>query len=86
MKNKILIISVATVTAVVLTAFFGVLTSLVDIGLFSGSYNRFFYRFTIYYMRGVSFYLAQIITNAILFPIVFLPLSISLGRLKKRMK
>lgn len=84
-KNKILLVSIATVSAILLTAFFGVLTSLVDIGLFSGSYDRFFYRFSIYYMRGVSFYLTQIITNALVFPIIFLPLTSALGRLKSRM-
>ena len=57
--------------AVLLTFFFGVLTSLVDIGLFSGTYDEFFKRFFIYYSRGVYFYLIQIASNAILFPYVF---------------
>ena len=44
-----------TLTAGLLTLFFGVLSSLVDIGLFSGNFDRFFYRFAIYYARGVWF-------------------------------
>ena len=66
-KNIILITSVA----VILTAFFGVLTSFVDVGLFSGNFDNFFYRFSIYYARGIGFYVAQIITNAVLFPLLF---------------
>ena len=36
---------VLTATAVLLTVWFGVLTSLVDIGLFTGFWNKFWYRF-----------------------------------------
>ena len=70
-KNRILI----TLTAILLTVFFGVLTSFVDVGLFSGSFDNLFYRFSIYYARGISFYLAQIITNALVFPLLFPTLS-----------
>lgn len=63
---------VLTGTAVLLTVWFGVLTSLVDIGLFSGRFDRFFSRFAIYYMRGIPFYAAQIISNAVVFPLAFL--------------
>lgn len=84
-QKKLILIPILTVAAVILTSFFGALTSLVDVGLFSGSYDRFFFRFSIYYMRGISFYLTQIITNAVLFPILFLPLSTALASLKKRM-
>lgn len=66
--------------AVVMTVFFGVLTSLVDVGLFSGSFDRFFIRFSIYYMRGIPFYVTQIICNAILFVTVFPFLSVKLAR------
>lgn len=57
--------------AVVLTLFFGVLTSLVDVGLFSGSFDRFFYRFGIYYARGVLFYVLHVASNAVIFLFVF---------------
>lgn len=57
--------------AVIMTVFFGVLTSLVDVGLFSGSYDRFFVRFSIYYVRGLPFYVTQTVCNAVLFLTVF---------------
>ena len=66
-KNRFVFTSVA----IVLTVFFGVLTSLVDVGLFMGRFDNFFYRFSIMYTRGVSFYLTQIICNAVLFVSVF---------------
>ena len=57
--------------AVIMTVFFGVLTSFVDVGLFSGSYDRFFVRFSIYYVRGIPFYVTQTVCNAVLFLTVF---------------
>ena len=79
-KNRIVI----TAVAVILTAFFGILTSFVDVGLFSGSFDNLFYRFSIYYARGISFYLAQIITNLIVFPTLFRPLTAALNKTVKR--
>lgn len=73
-RKKFRNIIVLTIVAVVLTAFFGVLTSLVDVGLFTGSYANFFPRFAIYYSRGAVFYIIQIICNLVLFPTAFLPL------------
>ena len=78
LKNR-LILSVA---AILLTAWFGVLSSLVDVGLFTGNFDNFFTRFIIYYVRGIWFYITQIVTNAILFPILFPVLSDTLGKLK----
>lgn len=69
-----------TLAAILLTLWFGVFSSLVDVGLFSGSYDRFFYRFGIYYLRGIPFYLTQIACNMILFPILFRPMSNVLKR------
>ena len=66
-KNTIAI----TGAAILLTVFFGVLTSFVDVGLFSGRFDRLFVRFAAYYLRGVLFYLVQIATNAVLFPTLF---------------
>ena len=60
-----------TAAAVVLTVFFGILTSLIDVGLLSGNFDRFFYRFGVYYARGIVFYAIQIACNAVLFPLVF---------------
>ena len=64
-------IIIPTLTAVILTLLFGVLSSLVDIGLFTGYFDSFFERFFIYYLRGIPFYLTQIITNAVVFPLTF---------------
>ena len=77
-KNRWLI----TVVAVLLTLWFGVLTSLVEIGLFSGFFDDFFSRFSVYYLRGIPFYIAQIATNAVLFPLLFRFVSERLARIK----
>lgn len=66
-KNRFIL----TGAAVLLTAWFGALTSLIDIGLLSGFFDNFWQRFAIYYMRGVPFYAAQVITNLVLFLLVF---------------
>ena len=62
---------ILTAAAVGLTVFFGVLTSLIEVGLFSGSFDNFLYRFAIYYARGIVFYAVQIGCNALLFPLLF---------------
>jgi energy-coupling factor transport system substrate-specific component/cob(I)alamin adenosyltransferase len=80
-KNRWLI----TLVAVGLTVFFGVLSALIEIGLFSGSFDRFFYRFSIYYMRGIPFYVIQIVGNAVLFPLLFPYLSVRLERLGNKL-
>ena len=61
----------ATITIVVMTFLFGVITSLVEVGLFSGSYDEFFTRFFIYYGRGIVFYIVHIVSNAIVFALLF---------------
>lgn len=75
---------VPTICAVLLTVFFSVLSSLIDVGLFSGYFDNFLTRFSIYYLRGITFYLLQIGTNAIVFPILFLPLCSLLFKVKKK--
>lgn len=82
-KRKVRNIIVITLTAVLLTAFFGVLTSLIDIGLLTGSYDNFFKRFAIYYANGAIFYINQIVCNLILFPVAFKPLSRILEKVVK---
>jgi pheromone shutdown protein TraB len=77
-KNRWLI----TAVAVLLTIWFGVLSSLVEIGLFSGFFDDFFKRFSVYYLRGIPFYLAQTVTNAVLFPLLFRFVSARLSRLR----
>lgn len=80
LKNRWLLAS----AAVFLTAFFGLLSALIDVGLFSGYFDNFLYRFSIYYLRGIPFYIAQIVTNAVLFPLLFEPLAEKLGIIRKR--
>ena len=78
-KNRFIITGVA----VFLTALFGVLTSLVDIGLFSGFFENFWYRFGIYYLRGAPFYAAQLTCNLILFLTLFKFFAAKLEEVKK---
>ena len=69
-KNRLIL----TAAAVIMTAAFGVLTSLVDTGLLTGFFNDFWRRFAIIYTRGAVFYIVQIVCNLVLFLIVFKPL------------
>lgn len=62
------------ITAVIMTVFFGVLTSLVDTGLFTGFYDNFFARFAIIYVRGIVFYSVHIVCNIFVFVFLFSPL------------
>ena len=65
---------IPTGAAVLLTAVFGVLTSLVEIGLFSGFFDNFAYRFSVYYLRGIAFYAVHTVSNAVIFLFLFKPL------------
>ena len=73
-----------TATAVLLTIWFGVLTSLVDVGLFGGIKNNFFKRFSIYYMRGIVFYVIQTVCNLVVFLLAFKPLAKVMFKAKKK--
>ena len=77
-KNRFIITSVA----VSMTFFFGILTSLVDIGLFSGSFDNFFYRFGVYYARGIIFYAVHIASNLVIFLLIFTPLRKMLEKIR----
>jgi hypothetical protein len=59
-----------TVYAVVMTVFFGILSSVVDT-FFSSSPDPFRF-FMIRYLNGIAFYVTQIVCNAVLFPVAFL--------------
>ena len=67
MKNRFILAT----GAVALTVWFGILSTLIDIGLLSGFFDNFLYRFSVYYLRGIPFYIAQIVSNAVLFPLLF---------------
>ena len=77
---------VFTAVALVMTAWFGVLTSLVDIGLFTGNFDNFWKRFCIYYLRGVPFYISQLACNAVLFLFAFKFLASKLEKTKNLLK
>ena len=64
------------------TVFFGILTSFVDVGLFSGSFDNLFYRFSVYYSRGVVFYIVHTVSNAFVFLFAFKPLLLPLYKIK----
>ncbi len=73
-----------TAVAVVLTVAFGVFSSLVDVGLASGYFENFAERFAVYYVRGIYFYIAQIVTNLVVFPTLFVPISKAVARVTRR--
>lgn len=73
-----------TVVAVVLTVAFGVFSSLVDVGLASGYFENFGERFAVYYVRGIYFYIAQTVTNFVVFPTLFVPISKAVARVTRR--
>lgn len=81
LKNRF----VLTGVAVFMTVLFGVITSLVDVGLFSGAFDNFAYRFAMYYLRGIPFYLLQTACNLVLFIAVFPFLSKKLLQMKNSM-
>lgn len=90
-KCKVRNIVVITLAALVLTTAFGVSSSLIDVGLFvnKGRFGidtaNYWHRFAIYYANGTWFYVAQIVTNAITFPVLFLPLRKVLFSLSHRL-
>ena len=76
---------VLTLAAVLLTVFFGVLSSFIDVIFFMGVTQRFFTNLIIYYARGVIFYLVQIACNAVVFPLLFNSLAKKLKRIRRRL-
>ena len=76
---------IMTAIAVALTFFFGILSAFIEVGLFSGAFDRFWYRFAVYYARGIVFYALQIASNAVLFPLLFNYLTEKLEHLKPRL-
>ena len=77
-KNRFII----TFSVSLLTFFFGIFSSLVDIGLLSGFFDNFWQRFVIYYVRGAAFYVVHIISNTVIFLVLFIFLSEKLGKIK----
>ena len=82
--RRVLLRVVPTAAALILTLGFSALTSVVDVGILGGAGMSFFERFAIYYARGIPFYVAQLVTNAVLFPLVFPIIAKALIKAKTR--
>jgi len=78
-KNRFLTSSIVAL----LTFLFGILTSLIDIGLLSGFFDNFWYRFGVYYTSGVTFYAVHIASNTVIFFFLFGLLLKRLEKIKK---
>ena len=83
-KNKIILAAIATAIAVAQTAFFGVETTFVDILVFVGFKPNFWKAFSVMYVRGIVFYVVQVVCNLILFPLAFVPFTDVLKKIKKK--
>ncbi|MDR0426679.1 MAG: hypothetical protein LBH24_05890 [Clostridiales bacterium] len=81
-KNRWLL----TLTAAVLTVFFGFFAGLVDVGLFMGFYDNFWLRFSIYYMRGIGYCAIHVACNIALFSTAFVPIKQVLVRQYAKLK
>lgn len=68
-----------------LTLIFGILSSAIDSAFYLGINGYYFTNLIIYYLRGIPFYAAQLITNAALFPTIFLFLASRLEKIKVSM-
>ena len=80
MKNRVLTSVVASLSAIIITLLFGVLTTAVDTlvgftgkGFFLDT-EMVFARFVTMYVSGIPFYATQIACNAFLFAVAFVPL------------
>ena len=69
--------------AVIMTAMFGVLTTLVDTLFLRGEGTPFFKFFSVMYLRGVNFYIVHVVSNAVIVSASFLPLTKLLHKLKR---
>ncbi len=92
LKNKVLQAVFATITAVLLTTLFGVLTSVIDtaIGFVGGrgfyvDFENFGKRFVAMYVAGVAFFVTHIVSNGIVFALSFAPLEFLNRKVKLRM-
>ena len=83
--NGVAMRTIPTLAALLLTAFFSVLTCLVDVGLLTGLFDNFWGRFAVYYARGIFFYITQFVTNLILFALLYQYMVNWLIKLKKQL-
>ena len=69
-----------------MTFCFGVLEAVLNVLPVSVDLDNFFWRFGVYYGRGVAFCLVHIISNAIIFSLLFIPLKKLLSAIKEKMR
>ena len=75
----------ATGAALLLTLFFGMLSSFVDVAVLMGFTKHFWSNLALYYVRGAAFYAVQVACNAVLFPLLFEYLARKLAIIRRRM-
>lgn len=81
-KNRWLL----SISAVGLTVFFGILSSVIDTAIMLGVNEHYFTNLLIYYARGIVFYAVQIACNAVIFLLLFGFLAEKLKIIKQNMK
>ena len=81
-KNKYALTGIA----LGMTLSFGVISSVIDSALYLGLNEYYFKNLPIYYIRGMNFYIAQIVCNLVLFSAFFAPLSRRLRLIKSKLK
>lgn len=72
-----------TLIALGLTVFFGVLSAAIDVTVY-GIGIGYFKNFLVYYLRGIPFYVTQLLCNAVVFPLLFKFLSKKLSTIGAR--
>ena len=73
---------ILTLVALCMTVGFAVISSVVDCGFYLGFNENYFINLPIYFLRGIPFYLAQLASNTVLFPTLFLFLVGKLRQIK----
>lgn len=81
-KNRFIL----TAWAVLLTVFFGILSSIIDTVILIGVNENYLTNLFIYYLRGIVFYVIQIVSNAVIFPLLFPLLADKLKKIKRQMR
>lgn len=77
---------ILSAVAVGLTVIFGILSAIIDSAIMIGINEHYFKNLIIYYLRGVIFYIVQILCNATLFPILFIYLADKLRLIRRNMR
>lgn len=81
-KNRFII----TAWAALLTVFFGILSSIIDTVILIGVNENYLTNLLIYYLRGIVFYAVQIVSNIVIFSLLFPLLADKLKKIKRQMR